>query len=159
MMKKRYLALLLIPMLIAVMFADFGKYSIIQIAFCADSYGNDINYVEVWQWNGSAYVLKHNFTSSGGSTRVNDGQVVKFVVSIKLNDTLASSNTEAVDYTKVLMNITDGGSIWTNEELNNTAVSSSGGFYWLKEEGIWNQTGYPQAGVTYTCDILYQAYY
>lgn len=122
----------------------------------SDSYGNDINYIEIWQWNGTAYLLKGNLTESGGNVRVNDNQTLKFLVNIRFNDTLASDNDEAISYTKVYMNITD---IWANEELTNIACEGSGGFYWLTEQAIWNQTDYPLAGVTYECAVSYQAYY
>ena len=116
-----------------------------------DSYGDDINFIEVWEGD----TLKANFTSSGGTVKVNASKQIKFVVSIKFNSSLASSNTEAVDYTKVLMNITG---IWTNEELNNTSVVQSGDFYFLKEEGILASDTLSE-GETYECAVLYQGYY
>jgi len=116
-----------------------------------DSYGNDINYIEVWEGD----TLKANFTSSGGTVKVNASKQIKFVVSIKFNSSLASSDTEAVDYTKVLMNITG---IWTNEELNNTSVVQSGDFYFLKEEGVLASDTLSE-GETYECAVLYQGYY
>lgn len=133
--------------------------TLIQMVWAADVHNNDILWVAVYQWNGSAWVLRNNFTSSGGSTRIHHEQVVNFTVRIKLNSTLASSTTEAVSYTRVYMNITNGGSIWTNEELNNTAATLSGDFYLITEEGIWNETGKPVAGTTYSCTVDYDAYY
>lgn len=118
-----------------------------------DSYGNDINYIEIWQYNGTDYILKANFTSSGGSTRINDNQTTKFVVGIRFNDTLASTNEEAMEYTKVMMNITG---VWTSMELNNTSCQLIDGFYYLREEGIWSHL---IAGETYECSVLYQGYY
>ena len=123
------------------------RYTVLAI----DSYGDDINYIEVWEGD----TLKANFTSSGGTVKVNASKQIKFVVSIKFNSSLASSNTEAVDYTKVLMNITG---IWTNEELNNTSVVQSGDFYFLKEEGILASDTLSE-GETYECAVLYQGYY
>jgi hypothetical protein len=134
----------------------------IRTAWCspADSYGNDITYAEVWQHNGTAWNLVENFTSSGGSTRIHDGWQVKFYIGLKLNSTLAASQAEAIDFTRVYMNITYiGGSVWTNKELNNTSCSGpSGGFYYLEEEGLWNMD-LPVAGRTYTCDVKAQFYY
>jgi len=54
------------------------------------------------------------------------------------------------------MNITG---IWTNQELTNVASSSDLNFYYGVERGVWNQTGYPQAGVTYDVTTRYEAYY
>ena len=129
----------------------------IHLAWAADAYGNDIQFVEIHQYNGSAWNLVENFTSSGGSTRVHDGWPTNFSVSIKFNSTFASSTAEAISYTRVYMNISQ--SVWTNEELNNTACSLIGDFYVLEEEGHWNQTGKPESGVTYECSVLYQGYY
>jgi hypothetical protein len=128
------------------------KYTV----FAVDSYGNDINFIEVWQYNGTGYVLLANFTSSGGSVRVHDSWVINFTIGIRFNSTLASSTSEAISYTRVYMNITG---IWTNVELNNTSCTLIGSYYYLTEQGHWNQTGYPQAGVTYECSVLYQGYY
>lgn len=121
-----------------------------------DSYGNDIVWVAVYQGG----VLKANFTASGGSARIDAGIQVDFVVYIKFNASLATSQSEAVSYTKVVMNITyNSNFVWQNKELNNTSVSGpSGGFYWLKEVGNWT-SNLPQAGATYTCTVKYQGYY
>lgn len=153
----RKLAVLLIAfILVATIFLRSQTF----LVLAADAYGDQINYVEVWQWNGTAYVLRANFTSTGQSVRVEDNHVIKFVVSIKFNSTFASSQAEAISYTRVYMNITNGGTIWNNEELNNTECTGpTGNFYYLKEEGIWNSTGKPVAGVTYACSIVYQGYY
>lgn len=129
----------------------------IHLAWAADAYGNDVEFVEIYQYDGSAWNLVENFTSSGGSCRVHDGWPTNFTVSIKFNSTLASSTAEAIDYTRLYMNISE--SIWTNEELNNTACSLVGSFYILTEEGHWNQTGKPVAGTTYECSVSYQGYY
>lgn len=136
-----------------------SPFTEIRLVYAADSYGNDINYVEVWQYNGTAWNLLANFTSTGGSVRVHDSWPTNFTVGIKLNSTLVSSTSDAIAYTRVYMNITDGGTIWNNAELNNTFCSLSGSYYYLTEQGYWNQTGKPMAGVTYACSILYQAYY
>ena len=139
------------------------RFAFINVVFAspADVYGNDINFCEVWQYNGSDWNLVYNFTSTGGSVRIHDSWQVKFVVGTKLNDTLASSSSEALDYTKTLMNITYGSPpsfVWQNVELNNTSISQSGGFYWIVENGVWT-TDLPVEGVTYNCAIDYRQYY
>ena len=87
--------------------------------------------------------------------RVNASKTIKFVVGIKLNSTLASSQSEAVNFTKILMNITG---IWSNKELNNTSCTLSNGFYWLKEQGILAPDILSE-GQTYDYAVLYKAYY
>ena len=154
---KVCLNILLGFILIGCVIPTFLNYHPVMLGFASDSYGDDINFIEVWQWNGSDYVLEANFTSNGGSCLVADNKAIKVIVSIKFNDTLASSEAEAISYTRLYMNISEG--IWTNVELNNTSCVHSGDFYWLKEDGIWNQTGYPVSGVTYECGVLYQGYY
>jgi len=154
--------LLTIPIIVLLLTLTLWNNSVnIRVVFASptDVYGNDINYVEIWQFNGTTWVLKANFTASGGSVRINDNQQVKFNVGIRLNSTLASSTAEAVSYTRVLMNITfDGTFVWQNVELNNTSCVLVGGFYYLVETGTWN-TNLPVAGKTYACTVLYQAYY
>jgi len=153
--------LIAIPIIVLLLTLTLWNNSINIRVFAspADAYGNDINYVEIWQFNGTTWVLKANFTSSGGSVRINDNQQVKFNVGIKLNSTLASSSNEAISYTRVYMNITyDSNFIWQNVELNNTSCQLVGNFYYLIETGIWS-TNLPIAGKTYACTVLYQAYY
>lgn len=129
------------------------------IVWAADSYDNDIDYIEVWQWNGSAWELIANFTASEGSVSVVHEQPINFTVGIRFNSTLADDAAEAVSYTRVYCNITNGGSVWTNEELNNTSSSLVGSYYRITEQGYWNMTGYPAEGVSYTVRFLYEGYY
>jgi len=126
----------------------------------ADSYSNDINNIEVWQYNGSAWNLLANFTTSGGSVRIHDGYETSFIVQVKLNTSLASSASEAHSYTRVNMSITDGGTIWPiSTMLNDSGTpSSSGGFWYVKKLGNWTSS-LPSPGVTYSCNATFQAYY
>jgi len=158
--KAKLLVLTVIFLLVAVLLLNSNEnLSLIQLAYASDSYGNDINWVAVYQWNGTEYVLRHNITSSGGTYRIHNGQVTKFVVNIKFNSSLASGSAEAIQFTRVYMNITNGGTIWNNKELNNTSCDLVGSFYILNEQGIWNSTGQPTGGTTYACSVLYQGYY
>jgi hypothetical protein len=156
-LKRKFLVLTLILPLLLLSLLMMRNDT--MIVYAADSYGNDISFVEIWQYNETAYNLLANFTVTGGSVRVHDSWVMNFTVGIKMNSTLVSSTADAIAYTRVYMNITDGGTVWNNVELNNTACSLNGSYYYLTEQGYWNQTGKPVAGVTYACSILYQAYY
>jgi len=123
-----------------------------------DSYGNVIVWMCIYQHNGSAWNLLQNVTSSSNWTqRVVDSQPINFTVKWRLNDTLATSEAEAVTFTKVTMNISQ--SVWTNEELNITSTDSDASFYYGIERGHWNQTGMPASGVTYEVATKYEAYY
>ena len=126
----------------------------------ADSYSNDINNIEVWQYNGSAWNLMVNFTTSGGSQRIHDGWPTSFIVQVKLNTSLASSASEAHSYTRVNMSIVDGGTVWPiSTMLNDSGTpSSSGGFWYVKKLGNWTSS-LPSPGVTYSCNATFQAYY
>jgi hypothetical protein len=145
-------------MVVAVI-ALFPNLPFTRMVFAADSYGNDINFIEVWQYNGTDWNLLANFTITGGSVRVHDGWPMNFTIGIQINNTLVSSSSDAIAYTRVYMNITNGGTVWNNAELNNTSCSLVGSYYYLTEQGHWNQTAKPMEGVTYACSIFYQAYY
>lgn len=159
--------LILVAVMIAVLFAGaLGRidpqYTLLHFVWAADSYGNDIISIEVWQYNTTNWNLLANLTSSGGSVRVHDSWEINFTVQIKFNDTLAASTSEAIDYTNVTMNITHGTGPtydWTNVELNNTSCQDIGNFYFLKEQGHWHETGKPQEGITYECAVLFKGYY
>lgn len=150
---KKIITLTVITILSLILLYPQNSMTTLHFAFASpsDSYGNDLTFVEVWEDD----VLKANYTSSGGSLRVNASKTIKFVVGIKFNSTLASSETEAISYTQVLMNITG---IWNNQELNNTSCVLNSGFYWLKKEGIL-ATNTLTEGQTYDCSVLFKAYY
>ncbi|MEM3579221.1 MAG: hypothetical protein QXL54_03235 [Candidatus Bathyarchaeia archaeon] len=146
-----------VGLLLAVLFTTLLYHNCgTWLVFAADTYGNQIDFIEVWEDT----TLKANFTSGGGSVSVNASKQLKFVIGIRFNSTLASSQSEAVAYTRVYMNITyNGNFVWQNKELNNTSVSGpSGGFYWLKEEGILPPNTLSE-GKIYACSVLYQGYY
>lgn len=147
---RKLIFVLILLILLPCLFIPFPEQTL-KIAICspADAYGNDINYVEVWEDE----TLKANLTLTNGSVSVNGSKTITFIVSIKFNSTLASSTTEAIDYTRVLVNITG---IWINKELNNTECILSNGFYWLKEVGI--VTGLAE-GESYEVDFFYKTYY
>jgi len=134
---------------------------LIRFVWSADAYGNQINWASIEQYNVTlgGYELVVNMTSSGQTVRVHDSWVVRFKVGMRFNSTLASSTSQAITYTRIYMNLTNGGSIWTNKELNNTSCVLSGSWYYLVENGVWNQTGKPTSGVTYLCSIRYEGYY
>lgn len=123
----------------------------------SDEYGNCICWLCVYQWNGSEWNLLLNHTSSSNWTeRVVDSKPINITVKWRLNKTLADSESQAVEYTKVSMNITD---VWTNKELNNTSSNSDATYYYGVEVASWNQTGKPESGVTYDVQTKYSAYY
>lgn len=158
--KKSYSTVATVLMVIAlVALFQSPHFTGIRLVYAADSYSNDIGFVEVWQYNTTAWTMLANFTTTGGSVRIHDSWATNFTVGICINSTLVSSTSEAIAYTRIYMNITDGGSVWNNAELNNTSCSLSGSYYYLTEQGHWNATGKPETGVTYACSVLYQAYY
>jgi hypothetical protein len=132
----------------------------IYIVFAVDAYGNDLDYISVYQWNTTGtphWTLRANFTATGGTVRVEAAKALNFTVAMRLNGTLVSSTAEAILYTNIKMNITTG--IWTNKELNNSACSYSAPYYRLRETGKWNVTAEPVAGTTYQASVKYFAEY
>ena len=148
-MKKLLIPPLIILLITLILLSP--KQQTLNLVF-AQTEGN-IQYVEVWQLEGSNYVLKANFTEDG-SVSVNGSQWFKFVVCHRFNSSYANNEQEAIDYTKILMNIT---SIWTNKELNNTSCTLNENWYILKEVGYLNQT--LSEGETYECTVLQKGYY
>jgi hypothetical protein len=161
-MKKTVLAIgLILTFCVASMIQIQYPMLLVPNVFGADSQGNDITYCEVYQYNGSSWNLVYNFTSSGGSTRIHDSWQTSFVVGTKFNDSLASSQSEASNYTEVYMNITaiGGPSVWTNVVLNETSCTGpTSSYYWLTDIGNWTSS-LPSPGVTYNCTIDFRPYY
>jgi hypothetical protein len=153
---KKAFAIIAVPLIFSLLFALFSmnnNFAVINVVYAspADSYGNDILYIEVWEGS----TLKANFTSSGGSVRVNASKTITFNVTIKFSTSLASSQDEAIQYTRVYLNITG---IVTNAELTNVACWVSGPYYYLVERYAVNP-GTLSGGQTYACSVLYQGYY
>jgi hypothetical protein len=132
------------------------------LAFAADSYGNDITHVEVWQFNTTQDILKANFTATAESERIHDTWSTSFIVGVKINSSLVASSAEAISYTRINMTIirTDTSAyIWNNVPLNNSATATLvSTFYYTTKIGNWTSS-LPESGVTYNCTVVYQAYY
>lgn len=137
-------------------------------AWAADSQGNDILCVEVWQYNGTNLNLVKNFTATAGSTRIHDSYYTDFVVQVLLNSSLAESPSEAASFTRVYMNlsynagadfVTGWGSGGTPATLNQTGTPAiMGSYYRIYFVGNWTSE-LPVAGRTYNATVEYQAYY
>lgn len=161
MMMKRFASMPLICalMLLTLSFLFVGNEPCLFVYGLGDpdSYGNVIVWHTVEQWNGSSWIILLNHTTSSNWTvRVAHETPTRFQVKWRLNNTLASSETEAVDYTWIYMNIS---TIWTNQNLTNTSHSSDANYYYGVELATWNQSGYPASGVTYDVSTKYKAYY
>jgi len=159
-LRKAKLSLLfvLIVSLALIVSAFQPKYAILIVYANPepDSYGNCINQINIYQWNGTAYKLLTTETASNFELRVEDSKAIKIEVTVQLNSTLASSEQEAIDYTECTITI---GTIVTEASMINTNCILQGDFYILTYEYEWNQAGYPQAGETYNVGIEYKAYY
>jgi hypothetical protein len=142
---------------LVVMFLFVPQIGFVNVAWAATD-GMDIDFINVYQSDGVDWVLRANFTSSGGSVRISDSQETRFEVGYKFNKTLAGSEAYAYSNTTVTMNITVG--IWNNVDLNTTIVTgqSDATYYYLIRQGDWNAT-LPVGGTTYTCTFLYRGYY
>lgn len=155
-MNKSYL-LLLIPILLGALLLTSGSPYFVLNVYCADAYGNDITHITIFQ-NGSMLV---NFTATDGSQRVSDGIQIDFEVYIKINSSLVASSAEAISYTRVNMSIMNVNTtyVWNNVPLNSSATATLiGSYYYHVKYGNWTAS-LPEAGVTYNCTVVYQAYF
>lgn len=160
MKKKTVLGLVLVFVLLMGV-ARVPPFAILRV-WCygtPDSYGNRVLWHTVEQHNGTDWELLHNHTTASVgnfSVRVYPDTPTRFIIRWRLNETLTDDNSTARDETRINMNITDGGTIWSMEELNATGiVSSDANYYYGLELGLWNWTGYPVAGVTYDVETAY----
>jgi len=151
--KKLIFGIFLIILLMSIMVFVNDNFVVLHVfASPGDAYGNDIKFIEVWEGS----VLKANFTASGGSVRVNASKAITFNVTIWFNSTLASSQSEAVSYTRVYLNITG---VVTNAELANVKVSGPVGGYYILVERYVVAAGTLSEGQSYECTFKYQGYY
>ena len=154
---KKLLLFLLVGVLVLTtltyVFRPHGAW--INVAYAADSSGNAILWIRISQYDGGGWVERVNSTASDFSILVEEAEAVKFQVGIRFNDTLAGSESEAVEYTRVYLNIS---TVVTNQELTNETISYTAPWYYLTETYTWNQTSYPVAGEDYACTVWYQGY-
>jgi hypothetical protein len=139
----------------------YSPNSFIEV-HASDAYGNDIKWIYVEQYNGTAWNLVYNYTSSGGSNRILDNQKINFTVFTCLNKTYASSTAEALSFSRVNVTISTGGSPisgWSNIPCNQSAtVLSDATYYYVTSFANWT-TPLAIAGSTYNCTFVYQAYF
>lgn len=137
----------------------------IGIVFASpDSYGDDINWIYTEQWNGSAWILVKNFTTSADSARITDSNRVNFTADAKYNVTLAVDNATARSYTKMNISIDfiNGTSLtpaWDNIAMNQSSLSwNDTQFYYINFYANWTSP-LPAQGCSYNCTFNYQPYY
>jgi hypothetical protein len=153
------LTIVLSALLIVAYASYFGpnQFAIFNLAFGADVDGNDIDFTEVWQNNGS-YQLIVNWTSdpAGASAKIEPNQEIRFNISMKCNNTDFPNVGNVTAYTSCYMNISYGVGptyIWNNATLNATGSPILiGSFYHQVYQGDWNTT-LPTTGVMYLCEI------
>jgi len=164
MTKLRYVAVVLCAVLLtaAATHFQFGDWAVLQgwAIGTPDAYGNVIMNLTIHQWNTTHWVeILFWDNDTNWAVRVEPDLAINLTFWLRLNNTLAASVNQAVDYTQVLTNITNGGAQWTNEEFNNTASASAGSYYYYQEQGFWNMSGVPAAGTDYTVVSDYNAFY
>jgi hypothetical protein len=158
--------LIVTGLLVAVIFLGFvfgpGSPLSINLAWAADAYGQDIEWIHVVQYNGTAWNLVKNFTATAGSERILAGYQVNFTVAVRLNYTFAGSSSDASSFSRVNATISTGGtplSGWSNVPCNQTVTPTQNGTYWY----VWFYANWtsptPVGGNTYNCTFLYQAYF
>lgn len=121
----------------------------------------DIKWIEVQQYNGSAWNQINNYTTTGGSDRILAGQKVNFTVEVSFNKTLASTIGDAQSNTRVNGTIGIGSdhSIWNNVALNLSATYQSDATYWyVWFVGNWTSS-LAVGGSTYNCTFTYEGNY
>lgn len=140
-------------------FKSFPKITVFAIG-TPDAYGNVIVNLTIHQHNGTAWnELLFWDNDTDWSVRVEPDFAINLTLWVRLNNTLASSENQAVSFTRVFCNITDGGSIWNNVEFNNTDTGSDATYYYCQEQGFWNDSGYPATGINYNVNTTYDAFY
>jgi len=161
---KEYLSLLtLIPLILILVSAlsTDGTFFVFA-AGAADAYGDEISECSVWQ----GATMKGNITysnyTSGVQVKVDALTATQFNCSVLLNNTFASSAGEAIDNTRVYINITYSNGtvvISTTEMTDYKAVDNGDGTYTVYSYYLWDDaTHHPIAGVTYYVWLNYEVY-
>lgn len=153
------LAIALSLVLLSALSLAFPHAFFIGVVWAADSYGNDIEWIDVSQYNTTSWNQVYNFTGNG-TTRIHDSWETSFLVQFRVNKTLMTE-AEVLTYCSVNCTITHQNStlIWDNVALNVTgSTTSDATYYYAQRLGNWTSS-LPEAGVVYNCTFVYKAYF
>jgi len=162
---KKKMVLLMLPLCLLLVVGLFNNQGINFKVFAdggtPDAYGDCIYEVSVWQ----SSVMKGNVTysnyTSGVQVKVDALTATQFNCTVKLNNTFASSTSEAQSNTRVYVNITytNGTVVVSSTEMTDYAASEVGDYYYVKSYYTWDDpTNHPIAGVTYYVWFRYDVY-
>jgi len=136
------------------------------VSICISTYnGTDWNYNINGYYGGTdsielpSDVTNHVVYSSGNIYwRITATYPVRFRVVTYMNKTLADSAYDAIIFTNIYMNITDGGYSLINEHYPSGTGSSLNATYWkVISTYDWSVGGLPQAGILYNLEVAYYA--
>jgi hypothetical protein len=166
-MKKELIMLTATVSVLILMFAvayNVLPSMIVYASGTADSYGNRIANLNIEQyisgsWVSKGYVDYNNYTS-GIQFKIVDNVQTRFTVTVWLNKTMASSQSEAIANTRNYINITyaNGTVVVSDTEMTNSGSAEYTTYWAVTDTYTWS-TNLPVAGETYYVYIKYQAYY
>jgi hypothetical protein len=166
-MKGKILATVSVAVLICLVLLSSYSQKNTLIVFAAgtpDAYGNRIAVLNIEQyisgsWVSKGYVTYENYTS-GMQFKIVDNVQTRFTVTVWLNKTMASSESEAIANTRNYIKITfaNGTVVIPDTEMTNSGSGSSTQYWLVADTYTWS-TNLPKAGETYYVYIKYQAYY
>ncbi len=156
-------ALVLISLMIPLSFAIPAR--LVMAAGTPDAYGQQIQFVLIYQWTGTAWVKRGNVTtaaySSGYDVDVTPNQPTRFFVCSEFNDDFntAKTESEALADIRVYITINVAQVSRTLMTDHNSTYKATGDWWRSWSSYLWNSTGKPTAGASYTVVIEFEAYF
>ena len=118
-----------------------------------DGYGNAINTMSIYQNEIQvAYATTSNY-SSGMTLEIDSSILTRIVATVRLNLTLASSQSDAKDKTRVFLNISD---VVSNQNMTFWQSGQDANYYYVSyNSSLWT----PDVDTTYNVTLDFDAYY
>ena len=167
MIKKTLVVLIVLLLTSALLFAVEKRDSILLVygVGTPDSYGNRIQNMTIYQWNGTIWIQMGVVTTYDNYTyppryhyTLNSSQQTMFNITVYLNQSLASSASDAAANHTLVRATLSGVTGWSSRALQ-IGVNGTVGANYYSVEFFDTWTSGPAQGGVYNLDVLYEALY
>lgn len=145
---------------------DGGAFVYLSWTSDPDQFGQYIDAIDVYQWEGGSWTRKGLVESGDTDDVVNLAidEKVRFLVYVWFNNTLvgADNSSHGSDLNRVYVQIdeSDGTDILALTEMTTEGRETTDPPFWYYEHSYeWDDSPKPENGVTYNCTFVFQVYY
>lgn len=148
-------ATLIVTIVLSLFMQYVPKSTMVYAAGTPDSYGNQIDYVRIFQGGQQVYTITYSNYTSGMTIDIDANVITYLTIEVSLNETLVVGNPQ--DFSRVYLNVS---TIYTNLLVPSTGYSGPvAGFYSVTFGSSTTTEWTTGTDITYECSVRYEAYY